>query len=375
MSLVQGFTTDKFAPLSTLLEQNLSKGADLGASVCVIHHGEVVCDIWGGYRDVDRSIPWDRDTLVNVWSTTKTMTFLISLILSDRGELDFDAPVARYWPEFAAHDKGDVLVRHLLSHSAGLSGWEQMTRAEDLADWELATSLLAAQRPWWTDRNRSGYHAVTQGYLIGEVVRRITGTTVGQFFKSEVAEVLGADFHIGLPEREEHRVSLVVPPTDVDFGTLARDTIAYRTLSSPPLDASAPHHRWWRAAEIPAANGHGNARSVAMIQQIIANNGHADGHRFFSERTGDSIFQVQTSGQDMVLGVEMNFGLGYGLASASTPIGPRSCYWGGFGGSVIVMDQDLELTIAYAMNKMMVGLIGDTRGPAFAFAAAMAAMS
>jgi len=375
MTLVQGFTTEKFAPVSNLLAENLSNGADIGASVCVIHHGEVVCDIWGGYRDVGKAIPWDRDTLVNVWSTTKTMTFLVALMLSDRGELDFEAPVARYWPEFADHGKEDILVRHLLSHSAGLSGWEQMTRAEDLADWELATSLLAAQRPWWDDRKRSGYHALTQGYLIGEVVRRITGTTIGQFFKSEVADILGADFHIGLPESEDHRVSLVVPPTDVDFRALDRDTIAYRTLSSPPLDASAPHLRWWRAAEIPAANGHGNARSVAMIQQIIANNGHADGHRFFSERTGDSIFQVQTSGQDMVLGVEMSFGLGYGLASATTPIGPRSCYWGGFGGSVIVMDQDLELTVAYAMNKMMVGLIGDTRGPELAFTAAMAAVS
>jgi CubicO group peptidase (beta-lactamase class C family) len=375
VALVQGFTTERFTALNEMLTRNLDNGDDLGASVCVIHHGEVVCDIWGGHTDPSKATPWDRDTLVNVWSTTKTMTFLVALMLNDRGELDFDAPVARYWPEFAAYDKGAIEVRHLMSHSAGLSGWDHLDRTEDLADWDLSTSLLAAQRPWWDDRGRSGYHAVTQGYLIGEVVRRITGTTIGSFLKTEVADVLGADFHIGLPEAAEPRVSLVNAPEGLDFQQLPPDSIAYRTLTSPLLEATSPHHRWWRAAEIPAANGHGNARSVATIQQIVANNGHANGHRFFSETTGDRIFEVQTSGLDQVLGVEMNFGLGYGVSSATTPMGSRGCYWGGFGGSVIVMDQEQELTIAYMMNKMRVGLIGDTRGPDFALAAMVAAMS
>ena len=375
MAHVQGFTTDRFHGLADILERNLENGDDVGASVCVIHDGEVVCDIWGGHRDVEGSMPWEQDTLVNVWSTTKTMTFLVCLMLSDRGELDFDAPVARYWPEFAANGKGDILVRHLLSHSAGLSGWDRLEDAENLADWELATGLLAQQRPWWDDRKQSGYHAVSQGHLIGEVVRRVTGTTLGSFFKSEVADVLDADFHIGLDESEESRVSLVIPPLNLDFGSLDREGIAFRTFTSPMLDATAPHNRWWRAAEIPAANGHGNARSVALVQQIIANNGHANGHRFFSEETGERIFEVQTSGMDQVLGIEVNFGLGYGLSSASVPMGPRSCYWGGFGGSVIVMDQDLRLTVAYMMNKMQVGLVGDLRGPEYAFGAAMAAMA
>jgi CubicO group peptidase (beta-lactamase class C family) len=375
MSQVQGTTTDKFAGLADHLEKSLASGADVGASIAVFHHEELVADIWGGYRDEEQTTPWDRDTLVNVWSTTKTMTFLVALMLHDRGELDFNATVATYWPEFAANGKEAIEVRHLMNHSAGLPGWQETIVPEDLANWDLATSLLAAQKPWWDDRTLTGYHAVTQGFLIGEVVRRITGTTIGQFFKSEVADVLGADFHIGLPESEEHRVSLVIPPPPEDFGDATPDSIMVRTLTSPLLDATAPRHRWWRAAEIPAANGHSNALGVATIQQVMANNGHVNGHRFFSEKTGDMVFQRQVGGVDQVLAVDMSFGLGYGLASSYAPVGPRTCFWGGYGGSLIMMDQELGLTVSYMMNKMQVGLTGDTRGSEVSLLAAVAAMS
>lgn len=374
MALVQGTTTEKFNVLKENLETSLANGDDIGASVAVYHHGELVCDLWGGHRDAAKTIAWDRDTLVNVWSTTKTMTFLVALMLFDRGELDFNVPVTTYWPEFGAHGKSAVEVRHLMNHAAGLSGFSRNIGAEDLANWDLCVQDLADQTPWWDDRSLSGYHALTQGYLIGEVVRRITGTTIGQFFKTEVADVLDADFFIGLPESEEGRVSVVIPPLEVEHLPAEPDSIRYRTLTAPALEASVPRHRWWRAAEIPAANGHGNARSVALVQQIIANNGHAEGHRFFKESTGDRVFQVQTSGVDQVLAFNVSFGLGYGLASSDVPVGPRACYWGGFGGSFVIMDQDLGLTVAYMMNKMQIGLVGDTRGPAIAFAAAMAAM-
>ncbi|HEY5266593.1 MAG TPA: serine hydrolase domain-containing protein [Acidimicrobiales bacterium] len=375
MALVEGTTTSKFEGLREQLETSIINGDDVGASVAVFHQGELVCDLWGGYADEARTTPWQRDTLVNVWSTTKTMTFLVALMLSDRGELHFDEKVSTYWPEFAANGKSDIEVNHLMNHTAGLSGWSDAITPEDLADWDLCVDDLASQAPWWEDRSISGYHALTQGFLIGEVVRRATGTTIGQFFKSEVADVLGADFYIGLPESEEHRVSLVIPPLVPETLPSRRDSIGRRTLTSPLVSASAPHHRWWRAAEIPAANGHGNALSVATIQQIIANNGHAQGHRFFSEKTGDKIFDVRVSGVDQVLDFDVNFGLGYGLASSAVPLGPRACYWGGFGGSIIIMDQDLNLTVAYMMNKMQVGLVGDTRGPAIALNAALAALS
>src|SRR5665213_4576261 len=205
MSQVQGTTTDKFAGLVDHLENSLASGADVGASIAVFHREELVADIWGGYRDEEKTTPWDRDTLVNVWSTTKTMTFLVALMLFDRGELDFNVPVTTYWPEFGAHGKSAVEVRHLMNHAAGLSGFSRNIGAEDLANWDLCVQDLADQAPWWDDRSLSGYHALTQGYLIGEVVRRITGTTIGQFFKTEVADVLDADFLIGLPESEEGR--------------------------------------------------------------------------------------------------------------------------------------------------------------------------
>jgi CubicO group peptidase (beta-lactamase class C family) len=375
MSEVQGTTTEKFAGLVDHFETTLANGDDVGASIAVFHHEELVADLWGGYRDEQKTVPWDRDTLVNVWSTTKTMTYLVALMLFDRGELDFNAPVATYWPEFAANGKDDIEVRHLMNHAAGLSGWQASMPTENLADWELATSRLAAQAPWWDDRSRTGYHAATQGFLIGEVVRRITATTIGQYFKSEVADVLGADFYIGLPESEEGRVSMVIPPPLEDFSQDAPDSIRVRTVSNLDNVAVAPRQRWWRAAEIPAANGHGNALSVATVQQVLANNGHVNGHRFFSEKTGDLVFQRQVGGVDQVLGVDMSFGLGYGLASSYAPVGPRTCFWGGYGGSLIMMDQDLGLTVAYMMNKMRSGLIGDTRGSEISLIAARAAMN
>ena len=196
--VVEGFTHDRFAPAREAFAANLASGADVGASFCATLEGETVVDLWGGFADEARTRPWERDTLVNVYSTTKTMTALTALLLADRGELDFDAPVARYWPEFAAGGKDAVKVSHLMSHSAGLSGWKEPMVKEDLYDWDKVTALLAAQAPFWEPGTAPGYHALTQGYLVGEVVRRITGKSLGTVFREEIAEPLGADFHIGL---------------------------------------------------------------------------------------------------------------------------------------------------------------------------------
>jgi CubicO group peptidase (beta-lactamase class C family) len=371
MADIHGTCEERFEGVRAALDASLDKGTDVGASVAVYLDGEPVVDIWGGFVDPERSAPWDRDTLTNVWSTTKTMTFLCALMLADRGELDFHAPVARYWPEFAAGGKERVEVRHLMSHTAGLSGWTEPLSAEDLADWDRCTSLLAAQEPWWEPGTASGYHAVTQGYLIGEVVRRITGVSIGTWFAAEVAGPLGADFYIGLPETEDRRVSFVIPPPPIDVTTLNPSEIALRTFSNPVLDAALPREAWWRRAEIPAANGHGNARSVGAVQSIIAGRGQARGVRLLSERGCDVVFEEQSSGTDLVLGVPIRFGMGYGLAGELMPIGPRACYWGGYGGSVVVMDQETRLTVAYMMNRMDTGLVGDIRGATIVLAAAV----
>jgi CubicO group peptidase (beta-lactamase class C family) len=362
MGEVHGTCEARFDGVRKALSASLDSGADVGASVAVFLHGEPVVDIWGGYADEAKGTPWERDTLTNVWSTTKTMTFLCALILADRKELDFQAPVATYWPEFAEGGKEAVLVRHVMGHTAGLSGWEHPIEPEQLADWELCTSALAAQEPWWEPGSASGYHALTQGYLIGEVVRRITGESIGAWFAREVAKPLDADFFIGLPESEDGRISNVIPPPPPDVEGMEVSDFTVKTFLNPPLDASMAAQEWWRRAEIPAANGQGNARSVAAIQSVIAGKGEARGVRLLSAAGTDPIFETQADGTDLVLGVPIRFGMGYGLSTAEMPIGPRSCYWGGYGGSIIVLDQDAELAVSYVMNRMETGVVGDPRG-------------
>jgi CubicO group peptidase (beta-lactamase class C family) len=362
MAEVHGDCAARFEGVRTALSNSLDSGADVGASVAVFLHGEPVVDIWGGDADETQSTPWERDTLTNVWSTTKTMTFVCALMLADRKELDFHTPVATYWPEFAAGGKEAVEVRHLMGHTAGLSGWEQPITAEQLADWELCTSALAAQTPWWEPGSASGYHALTQGYLIGEVVRRITGESIGAWFAREVAKPLGADFFIGLPESEDGRVSPVIPPPPPNLEGVEVTDIMAKTFLNPPLDAAMAREAWWRRAEIPAANGHGNARSVAAVQSVIAGRGQSGGVRLLSAASTEPIFEEQANGTDLVLGLPIRFGMGYGLGSAEMPLGPRACYWGGYGGSLVVLDQDADLVVAYVMNRMESGVVGDSRG-------------
>jgi CubicO group peptidase (beta-lactamase class C family) len=372
MAEVSGEVEDRFSGVVDALRRSLDEGLDVGASVCVTLDGEPVVDVWGGHQDVDRTIPWERDTIVNVFSTTKTMTALCALILADRGELDFHAPVARYWPEFAEAGKGEVEVRHLLGHTAGLSGWEEPLALEQLADWELCTSRLAAQAPWWAPGTESGYHAVTQGYLVGEVIRRITGTSLGRFFKVMIADPLGADFHIGLPPAADARVAPLIPPPPADLRAAGLPELRVRTLANPVITGEVTAQRWWQRAEIPAANGHGNARSVASIQSIVAGGGQSRGTRLLSEAGVAAIFEEQSNGRDLVLGVPLRFGMGFGLASETMPMGPRSCAWGGYGGSLVFSDLDARVTVAYVMNRMEAGLIGDQRGAGIVTAAVLA---
>ncbi len=341
-------------------------------SVAVVLDGEPVVDIWGGHKDAARTESWERDTIVNVFSTTKTMTALCALILADRGELDLHAPVSRYWPEFGQAGKDGIEVRALLGHTSGVSGWEESLAAEDLADWDRCTSLLAAQAPWWEPGTRSGYHAVTQGFLVGEVVRRITGVSLGQFFRETAAEPVGADFHIGLPPSADARLAPLIPPPRSDVAIERGGGLGVRTLTNPPITGELTAEKWWQRAEIPAANGHGNARSVAAIQSIVACGGEARGTRLLSPEGVATIFEEQANGTDLVLNVPLRFGMGYGLASETMPMGPRSCAWGGYGGSLVFNDLDARLTVAYVMNRMEPGLIGDRRGASFVVAAAMA---
>lgn len=366
MTDVQGTVDPRFEAMREVLQRNLDSGADLGASVAVVLEGEPVVDLWGGWADPERTRPWERDTITNVWSSTKTMIALSALVLVDRGELDVHQTVAHYWPEFAASGKESVEVRHLLSHTSGVSGWAQPVEVSDIYDWEKSTSMLAAQAPWWTPGTASGYHALNQGHLVGEVIRRITGQRLGEFFATEIAGPLGADFHIGLPESEFHRVSNVVPPPPlpIDLASIDPDSVMVKTFTGPAPDASVSWTSEWRRADIGAANGHGNARSVARVQSAITNGGAVDGVQLLSPATIDTIFEEQASGVDLVLGVASRFGIGYGLPNEMLPVPPdaRLCFWGGWGGSMVINDLDHRMTVTYMMNRMESGLVGDTRG-------------
>lgn len=361
---IDGVCSDRFAAVRNAMALNFDEGLDVGASVAITIDGELLVDLWGGHADEARRVPWERDTITNVWSTTKTMTALCALMLADAGAIDLHAPVARYWPEFAAAGKEGIEVRHLLGHTSGLSGWQEPITVETLFDWEQATSLLAAQAPWWEPGTASGYHAITQGFLVGEVIRRVTGRTVGQFFAAEVAGPLGADFHIGLDPSQFGRVANVIPPPPLSMGEVDHASIAFRTLANPLLDASWAWTEAWRRAEIPAANGHGNARSVAIAQSVLACGGEVGGRRFLSAEGCQRVFEEQAHGTDLVLGVPLRFGIGYGLNSPEMPMGAskRLCFWGGWGGSLIIVDLDARMTIAYVMNRMGQGTVGDARG-------------
>jgi len=369
MTDVHGVCDATFKEVRDVLVANLDAGEDLGASVAITIDGAPVVDMWGGWRDAERTRPWEQDTVVNVWSTTKTMTNLSALVLADRGELEVHRPVADYWPEFAANGKEAVEVRHLMSHTSGVSGWAQPVEVDDLYDWEKATSMLAAQPPWWEPGTASGYHALNQGHLVGEVIRRITGRSLKDFFAEEIARPLDADFQIGLSEADEDRVSDVIapPPLPIDLASLDPDDIMVKTFTGPAPEATVANTSGWRRADIGAANGHGNARSVARIQSVVANGGEVDGVRLLSPGTIDLIFEEQADGVDLVLGMPVRFGIGYGLPEpTSLPYLPdgRICFWGGWGGSMIIVDLDRRMTIAYMMNVMAPGLVGCPRSAA-----------
>ncbi len=367
---IQGQCAGPFEAVRSALEANLASGEELGASVWMNVAGETVIDMWGGHRDAARTVPWDEHTITNVWSTTKTITSLAALMLVDRGELDVFAPVARYWPEFAANGKQDVLVRHVMSHSSGVSGLDQPAVVEDLYDWQKATSRMAAQAPWWEPGTASGYHALNYGHLVGELVRRVSGKPLKQFVAEEIAGPLGADFQIGAAEGDWGRIADVVPPPPLPFDleALGPDSPAVKTFTGPPVVAEAANTPGWRLADIGAANGHGNARSVARIMSAVSRGGQVGGIRLLREETIDLIFREQLNGPDLVLGVPLRWGIGYGLPMPDLlPWIPeeRICFWGGWGGSMIIMDTGRRMTISYMMNKMAPGIIGSDRSAAY----------
>jgi len=375
MGDVQGECAPRFAAVRDVFESHFAEGREVGASFAVTLDGEPVIDLWGGFADAARTRPWQRDTIVNVFSTTKAMAALAAHWLADRGLLDLDAPVARLWPEFGAAGKASLPVRWLLSHQAGLAALREPLPREALLDWRRMTAALAAEEPWWEPGTASGYHALTYGYLVGEVVQRAAGRSLGALFRDEVAQPLGADFHIGLPESEDGRVAELVPPSAAEAAAAGQRepdpaSLLGKVLGNPPLTPAFANTPAWRRAEIPAANGHGNARSVARVMGALALGGSLGGVRLLGAPALERARSEQCMGQDLVLPLPMRWGLGFMLSHPGLPLGgPRAFGHGGWGGSLGIADPDARLSWAYVMNKMSPGTTGDTR--AFALAQAL----
>ncbi len=357
---IHGQCDNKFLAVKKAFASNFDAGLEVGAAFAATINGKFVVDLWGGYSDEARTKPWQDDTIVCVWSNTKIMTSICALILIDRGLLDPDAPVAKYWPEFAQSGKESVLIRHIMSHTSGLPEFERPVPPipmETMYDWNKVVKILASQKTLWEPGKDWAYHELTQGFLVGEVVRRITGKTLGTFFRDEVAVPIGADFYIGLPEKHEKRVGQITPLPELKLGELGHmppDVQAEQAKYFPSLPALATRNRAFRAAEIPAANGHGNARSIARIISTFTCDGELDGIRFFGSPTIQKALQEQYYGTPKSWGTPIRFGLGFGLNSKELPIGPnnRVLYWAGWGGSLSVMDLDAKLSFSYVMNKM-----------------------
>ncbi len=350
---VSGTCSPSFEPLRELLARNLADGTDVGASLAVVHDGELVADLWGG--DARPGVPWAEDTVVMVWSVTKPMAALTVLVLADQGRLDLDAPVSTYWKEFR---RDDVLVRQLLGHTSGYAGWTEPLDVAGLLDLERSERMLAEQEPWWEPGTANGYHMIAYGHLLDGLVRGATGVPLADQFRTLVAEPLGADFHLGVPDSVLGRCADLIPPTDagIDYSSLPEGNLLIPTVVNPLLDVeNGCNSAEFRRVSVAGISGHGNARSIARAQSVVSHGGEVGGERLLSDRTVDRIFEVQGEGADLVLLAPLRWGIGYGLPSPTTPVIPdgRTCWWTGWGGSIVVNDLDRRVTIAYAMNRMV----------------------
>ena len=364
---VQGHADARFRAVADAFAANFDQQGpgpgECGAALAVYLEGELVVDLWGGYADRERSRPWEQDTIVCVMSTTKGAASLCAHRLADEGKLDFDAPVARYWPEFAAGGKASIPVHMLLSHRSGLAAVREPLAAEALFDWGAMTTALARAEPWWEPGTMHGYHAFTFGWLVGELVRRIDGRGLGTYFRDEIAGPLGLDWLIGFGPEHDARVAQVLsPPYDPSAVRPDPESLAGKAVGNPPGIFRMLNTREWRAAEIPAANGHTNARAAAWMYAALAQGGELDGVRVVSQEAIERAIVERSNGVEATLGGEMRFGLGFQL-NRPPVLGPNPRAFGhaGYGGSLGFADPDARLGFGYTPNQYLAGLGDDPR--------------
>lgn len=365
MSAVHGTCDPPLEGVKDLFAQNILTEEELGASLCVNIGGKTVLDLWGGYADRARTKPWTENTITGIWSLSKCVTNIAPLILIDRGLLDPSANVAQYWPEFAANGKEDVKVWHVLTHSAGVPAWEQPVTLEDVYDVPKATERLAGQKPWWTPGTVTGYHPITQGTIISELIRRVTGKRAREFIAEEIAGPLGADFQLGAAEKDWPRIAeMAAPPPFTPPPNQDPNSVSMRVITSPTMQMDLPEMPAFRKTEMPGGNGFANARGLARILSILSLGGTVDGKKFLGLETAQLAVTEQISGVDLVLKQDVRFGMGFGLPveSGMNWIREGSCYWGGWGGPLGIMDVKNGITICYVPSRMkMPGTTGDSR--------------
>ncbi len=371
---ISGFCDARFARVRDTFRENFASRGELGAAVHVMVGGKSVVHLWGGVADPRTGAAWREDTLVLIFSSTKGATAACAHLLHTRGLLDFDAPVARYWPEFAQAGKDSIPVSYLLTHRAGLAAVDQPLPPEALFDWERMTAALAQQPPLWPPGEGHGYHAITFGFLVGEVIRRLVGRTVGQFFREEIAGPRNLDFWIGLPAEHEHRVARIrMPPlrnrpTPFFRALLQRGSLTWKAFMNPPsiTSGSAANTRAMHAAELPASNGMTNARGLAGLYAALLGNGTDS---LLSQTTRPLAEDVAVDGLDRVLLTRTRFSYGFMKTVADDPhdfvrFGPNEAAFGhvGAGGSFGMADPIAGVAMGYVMNQLGPGIFLNERG-------------
>ena len=366
---VSGTVAPGFERVRTAFASNFEKRHEVGAAVHVTLDGETVVDLWGGAADAAKTRPWKPDTLVNVWSTTKGWLALAMHMLVERGLLDLDAPVSRYWPEFGREGKGCVLVRHLLAHTAGLPGCTMKVPDEAIYDWNAMTANLANSTLLWEPGTKCGYHAGSFGWLNGEVLRRITGVSVGEFVRTCIAGPLKADIFIGLSPDEIARAADIIPPSLFGaaifrLGLAMGGTAKRLAFTNPPRPAKTASSRRWREAQIPSSNGHASARGLARFYTPLALGGAVQGLRLLSETNVARASAECVNEKDIVAGFPVRRSLGFMLADPARGDPRPATAFGhpGLGGSVGFADPSHRLAFGYVMNRMIIGI--DMRAPA-----------
>jgi CubicO group peptidase (beta-lactamase class C family) len=358
---VSGTVAAGFEPVRAAFEENFTRQKEAGAALHVIIDGQVVVDLWGGAADQAGSRPWTPDTLVNVWSTTKGWLALAMHMLADQGRLDFDAPVACYWPEFAQHGKDGVLVRHVLTHTSGLPAPSVKVPDEALYDWQAMVHAFEDSELFWAPGTQAGYHAASFGWLNGEVLRRITRMTAGQFLRAQIAAPLDADVHIGLCPEEIERAAEIIPPSRLGSTLMRLINIAggrarKLAFSNPPRPTAAVNTRKCREAEIPSSNGHASARGLARLYNVFALGGQVGEVRLLSAASVERAGQEQIHMKDVVIGMPVRRSLGYMLPDPGDPRPPSAFGHPGMGGSAGFADPHNRLAMGYVMNRMAAGL-------------------